>query len=149
MGGVIALVTREFRRAVGRLAAESQERARVEQAARDLELQRALARAASTAKSAFVATLSHELRTPTHGIVGHAEALLAVPELDAGSRRSVGVILESTRHLLDLIDDSLDQAAIEAGRVVLRPASIAPGPLVAEVVDLLRATDSGPGLDLS
>ncbi len=75
---------------------------------------------ANRAKSVFLATMSHEIRTPMNGVLGMLE-LLALTRLDAEQRGAVGVVRESGRSLLRIIDDILDFSKIEAGRLEIRP----------------------------
>jgi signal transduction histidine kinase len=74
---------------------------------------------ASQAKSRFVSSMSHEMRTPMNAILGFAQ-LLEVDQLSVGQRESVGEIRRAGHHLLGLINDVLDLARIEAGRVEIR-----------------------------
>jgi DNA-binding response OmpR family regulator len=104
-----------LRAAHERLAAE---RARLE------ESNRALARA-TEAKSEFLATMSHELRTPLNSIIGFSELLLDDPADDPGApqrRRFASNIHQSGQHLLNLVNDILDLAKVEAGHMELHPA---------------------------
>jgi signal transduction histidine kinase len=101
------------------------DRKRAEENARSLareQTARAQAEAASEAKSAFLATMSHELRTPLNAIIGYAELLdLGIGgELKAEQRRQVQRITQSGRHLLGLVDEVLDLAKVEAGRLTVR-----------------------------
>ena len=95
----------------------------------------------SSAKSAFLATLSHELRTPLNGIIGFAD-MLADPTFgdhDADETRELASnILASGRHLLRLINDLLDLAKIEAGRIDISTEPIALAAVVDEVETALR-----------
>jgi signal transduction histidine kinase len=81
----------------------------------------------SSAKSAFLAMLSHELRTPLNGIIGFAD-MLSDPMFGDHSpedtRHLASNIITSGQHLLGLINDLLDVAKIEAGRIEIRPASV-------------------------
>jgi signal transduction histidine kinase/CheY-like chemotaxis protein len=96
--------------------------------------------AASQAKSDFLASMSHELRTPLNAIIGFSE-LMRGEESVADSRvvplEWVEHIYASGRHLLNLINDILDLAKIEAGRLELRPERIDLVPLVAEAANTL------------
>ncbi len=86
----------------------------------DLRLQTARALAASRSKTEFFAKMSHELRTPLNSIVGFSELLLDRADIDEGKR--VGFlqnILRSGNHLLKLINDLLDIARMESGRIRL------------------------------
>ncbi len=81
---------------------------------------------ANLAKSDFLSQMSHELRTPLNAILGFAQ-LLEMDNLGPDQRESVSYILNSGRHLLNLINEVLDIARIEAGRlkVTLEPVRIA------------------------
>lgn len=96
---------------------------------------------ANQAKSQFLAKMSHELRTPLNAIIGFSEIFKTQIFGPLGSERYLGYaddILSSGRHLLDLINDLLDLAKVEAGAVVLQEASIALADIVAEVVELMQ-----------
>jgi PAS domain S-box-containing protein len=85
----------------------------------ELERQRAIADEANKAKSAFLATMSHELRTPLNAIGGYVQLLelgIHGPITDAQAN-ALGRVMRSQRHLLRLINDVLNLARIEAGRV--------------------------------
>jgi len=75
----------------------------------------------SRAKSAFIATMSHELRSPLNAVIGFSELLLGqgVGPLTEKQSRYLGHIQESGKHLLDLINDILDVSRVEAGKIEL------------------------------
>ena len=113
------------------------EDARHEAEAGRIEAQRAeaAALAASEAKSRFLANMSHELRTPLNAIIGFAEIL--EEDLPGSAPASAGDALrirKAAQHLLGLINDVLDHARIEAGKVELRPQRVALGALLDEVM---------------
>src|SRR5699024_3087785 len=78
------------------------------------EHKRELAEQASLAKSRFLATLGHEVRTPMTGVLGMSELLLET-RLDDRQRRFTESIRDAGEHLLRLLNDALDLARIEAG----------------------------------
>src|SRR5207302_1719555 len=90
------------------------------------------------AKSEFVATASHELRSPLTSIKGFVELLERSPEnLSERQREFVDIILHSTDRLVDLVNDLLDVARIEADRVEINPRPIDVGEAVREVAELM------------
>jgi signal transduction histidine kinase/ligand-binding sensor domain-containing protein/CheY-like chemotaxis protein len=106
-----------------------------------------LARAASQAKTEFLAELGHEIRTPMTGVLGMAELLLSRP-LGEAERRYARTIRNSGEVLLTLVNDALDLARIEAGRLQLTPAPFDPRALVQDTAELQRARAMVKGLDL-
>jgi signal transduction histidine kinase/DNA-binding NarL/FixJ family response regulator len=80
------------------------------------------AEAANRAKSAFLASMSHELRTPLNSVLGYAQILSRSSELGAVARRRLDAIRRSGDHLLNLINEVLDLAKVESGRIELVPA---------------------------
>ena len=121
------------------------ERLRAEEIRRrsvDLEIQNRRIQEANRLKSEFLANMSHELRTPLNAIIGFAE-LLHDGQVDPGSpthKEFLGDILSSGRHLLQLINDILDLAKVEAGKLEFRPEPVEIARLVGEVVAILRTT---------
>ena len=104
---------------------------------------------ANQAKSAFLANMSHELRTPLNAIIGFSD-LMRVEEPD-GDRRLVPAewvdhIHTSGRHLLGLINDILDLAKVEAGRLELRPAALRVDTAVTELLTGLAPLFSTKGI---
>jgi len=91
-------------------------------------------------KNEFLANVSHELRTPLNSILGFADLLkdTASVSADAKSTRYIQNIVNSGRHLLELINDLLDLAKIEAGRMDVRPAAISLGDLFEGLISVLK-----------
>lgn len=100
------------------------------------------------AKSAFLATMGHEIRTPMSGVLGMSELLLATP-LDERQLGYVGAIRQSGELMLRVVNDSLDLARIEAGKLALDTAPFDPAALLHDVGALQRPLAQGKGLALS
>ena len=109
------------------------------------EQKRVLAEQASEAKTHFLATLGHEVRTPMTGVLGMSELLQATP-LDARQRGHVDAIRRAGEHLLRLVNDALDLARIEAGRLDLADTDFALRPLLDEVAALMAPVAERKGL---
>ena len=105
---------------------------------------------ASRMKSAFIANMSHELRTPLNAIIGFTGALLMkLPgPLTTEQDKQLNTIRNSARHLLSLINDILDVAKIEAGKVTLELEAVHCQQLVQEVAETLRPLARQKGLAL-
>lgn len=110
------------------LASESAAHAAAETARAEAEAARAQAERAERAKSAFIATMSHELRTPLNAIAGHVQLIemgIHGPVTEA-QRSALGRVEQAQRHLLQLINDVLNVARLEANAVTynLQPVSL-------------------------
>ncbi|MFC5441489.1 two-component regulator propeller domain-containing protein [Rhodanobacter ginsenosidimutans] len=110
-----------------------------------IEQQRELAEQASAAKTQFLATLSHEIRTPMTGVMGMAELLLSTP-LNAQQHDYAQAMQRSGGMLLKLLNDALDLARIEAGRLELELAPFDPRQLVTDVAQLEQGLAQAKGL---
>lgn len=121
------------------------------QQARALARSEAEARAASTAKSAFLGNVSHELRTPLNVILGYAQALDRDASLGAEVRRGISRIEEAGQHLLQLIDDVIGVARLDQTALAIRRSSFAPAALLASVETMLsdRARSKGLRFEVS
>jgi len=91
---------------------------------------------ANRAKSEFLSRMSHELRTPMNSILGFAQ-LLEMGELNTSQRRGAQHIVSSGKHLLDLINQVLDIARIEAGRLQISIEPVKINDVIKEMMDLI------------
>jgi len=112
------------------------------------EQRRELAEQSSLAKTRFLATMGHEVRTPMSGVMGMTELLLGTP-LSAPQRRYAESIQQAGQHLLRLVDDALDLARIEADKLTLIIAPFAARALLEQVRLLLQPLAERKGLEFA
>ena len=93
---------------------------------------------ANRAKSEFLSRMSHELRTPLNGVLGFAQLLQRSASLSTKQRRQADHILKAGRHLLDLVNEVLDIARIEAGNMTLSSEPILVETALAESLAILK-----------
>jgi signal transduction histidine kinase len=99
-------------------------------------------------KGDFLATMSHELRTPLNSIIGFSDVLLSIETLDDKQRRYVDNIQASGRVLLDMINDTLDLAKIESGRMEVHLTEFDIANVVSSQCDMARPLAENKNLDL-
>jgi len=120
--------------------------------ARKYEVAMTRAEAANQAKSEFLANMSHELRTPLNAINGFSEIMSAEmfgPLGDARYKGYAGDILKSGQHLLSLINDILDMAKIEAGKMTLHYEPVSLKEVCEDAVRLMRGKAQEAGLTIA
>jgi len=111
----------------------------------DLELAKEASEAANQAKSMFLSNMSHELRTPLSAILGFSQMMGRDLTIGEDQRENISIINRSGKHLLNLINDILDIAKIEAGRETLDTRTIDLSAFLSEISELFysRITDKG------
>lgn len=109
----------------------------------------ARAQAANQAKSDFLATISHEIRTPLNSILGFAALVRDDPELSPESRRRLDLVGRAGRSLAEIVNDLLDFAKVEAGRLDLALTPVSPADLLRDAVAIVIPAAQAKDLPLS
>lgn len=104
----------------------------------ELSKAKEMAEKANRSKNLFLANMSHELRTPLNGIIGYAQILRKVPDLDQKHRDGLNIIHRCGQHLVSLITDLLDLSKIESGKMKLFPEQFDFPLFLDEVVDVME-----------
>lgn len=114
------------------------------------EIERLLvaARKANQAKSVFLANMSHEIRTPLNGVVGMADLLLLADTLESEQQSQAAALRKSALDLLRLLNDLLDMAKIEAGKLRLEDAPFRLEEPISDVTKLMAGLAREKGLTL-
>ena len=120
---------------------------RVRERTAQLEESNLQLQSASVAKSSFLSMMSHEIRTPMNGVLGMLE-LMALSDLDPHQRTTLGIVRDSGRSLLRIIDDILDFSKIEAGKLEIRPEVASVAKVVASTVGIYSGNASSKSLVL-
>jgi signal transduction histidine kinase/CheY-like chemotaxis protein/HPt (histidine-containing phosphotransfer) domain-containing protein len=107
-----------------------------------------LAQAAKRAKTEFLSNVSHEIRTPLNGIIGFAELILASASVETIHHRA-RIILQESEHLLGLVNDILDDAKIEVGKLELEHRPLDLVSLLNSVAEATHVQARNKGLDFS
>lgn len=123
----------------------------VDRANAELSQRSTVAEHATEAKNGFISTMAHEMRTPLAAVAMFAE-MMRTDERDPlppSQRRRAVDIASSTRHVLDLLDDSMDLSRVESGRLELRPEPVSVAAIAIEVVDGMHPLALDRGIELS
>lgn len=123
-----------FVQSIANVLAEALERQQAEDTIRAAQRE---AMQANNAKNEFLSRMSHELRTPLNAILGFGQ-LLEIDELGASQRESVDQIIRAGGHLLDMVNEVMDIARIEAGNLALSTEAVSLRQLARETADLIR-----------
>jgi len=120
-----------------------------EQIKRNDQLKNALdvANQANAAKTAFLSSMSHEMRTPMNAIIGLDAIALKEPNLPERTREHLNKIGDSARHLLSLINDILDMSRIEGGRMVLKNEKFSFGKMLEQINTMFGGQCAAKGLE--
>jgi two-component system, OmpR family, sensor histidine kinase BaeS len=138
--GRLAAGDRSTRVEVGGLSETATLGAAFNEMARELEIEEGRRDELDRLKDEFVLTASHELRSPLTSVQGFAELLMLDKDsLTPRQRETVEIILDNCRHLVRLLNDLLDLARSDAGRLSIRPQPTAVAPLIEDVVRTMRA----------
>ncbi|WP_338844448.1 response regulator [Massilia sp. W12] len=141
------LLQEEINKLQGQLQALQHESQNSALQLQEAQAQRSRAQQANLAKTAFLTSMSHDIRIPLTGVLGMTDMLLGT-ELDAQQREFAGVIQDSGQALMQLVDGILDFSNIEAGQLKLHQDSFSPLILIEGVIDLLAPRASEKGLSL-
>jgi signal transduction histidine kinase/ActR/RegA family two-component response regulator len=149
---LVELLSRRRRYALGLVEARTTELRAALERQHVLELEhreaRETAEKASRAKSEFLSRMSHELRTPLNAILGFGQ-LLELDDLTERQRENVKYILKGGGHLLELINEVLELARIEAGQLALSPEPVALTETVNETIALIQPLARAQGISLN
>jgi signal transduction histidine kinase/DNA-binding response OmpR family regulator len=145
----LACINQELDRKSEELEKSNQElETRVEQRTIELNKAKNTAELANRTKSEFLANMSHELRTPLNAILGFSQLMNRETSLTKQQKENIAIINRSGEHLLSLINDVLDLAKIESGKMTLYPTDFDLYALLALIEEMLALKAKSKGLQL-
>jgi signal transduction histidine kinase len=148
--GQLAAGDRAARVEVGGLSETATLGAAFNEMAEELEIEESKRDELDRLKDDFVLTASHELRSPLTSVQGFAELLMLDRDsLTPKQAETVEIILDNCRHLVRLLNDLLDLARSDAGRLAVRPAPTEIGALIEDAVRTMRAQTEAKGQTLT
>jgi two-component system sensor histidine kinase BaeS len=148
--GRLATGDRSARVEVGGLSETATLGAAFNEMAEELEQEESRRRELDRLKDEFVLTASHELRSPLTSVQGFAELLMLDRDsLTPKQAETVEIILDNCRHLVRLLNDLLDLARSDAGRLAIRPEPTEVAPLIEDVVRTMRGQTETVGQTLT
>ena len=112
-------------------------------------LEKIAAEEASIAKSTFLANMSHEIRTPLTAIIGFSESLLDTSQSISERVQSINTVINSGKHLMQIINDILDLSKVEADKLSIEQLNISPFELLNDVHSLVTLMAENKGLYLN
>ena len=115
----------------------------------ELESAKKMAEEASRQKSDFLANMSHELRTPLNSILGFSQIIARTQPMTEQNKSNLQIINRSGGHLLSLINDILDMAKIESGRISLNPSRFDLFKVIDDVCNICKTESDAKGLVLN
>jgi len=146
--GVIAfLISIAISRYVGRAVSDKNEQLLL--AGQEMAKAYKKAEAATLVKSDFLATMSHEMRTPLTAIIGFAETTLFSEQTIEQRQNAIQTIIRSGKHLLQIINNILDLSKVEANKLDIEQVELMPFELLADVEKLVRPSAEEKGLGFS
>lgn len=113
------------------------------------EQDRQKAESANQAKSVFLANMSHELRTPLNAILGYTDILHRNREVGSSAHAGLAIIQHSGEHLLTLINDVLDLARVEAGKLEMHPGPFNLSSFLRQIMGIIQARAEEKNLSLT